>query len=70
MQIRRKIVLKRCIAIRMFSQLLPVDPDLTVHIDPIKINDDLLARHTGRQGEALAVPADASIQTAAAIASR
>ena len=46
------------------SEELAVEPDVAVHIDPVKLDDDLLAG-SGRKREALPIPAGAVREIAA-----
>ena len=51
-------------------EVLAVDPDIAVHIDPVKFHEYLLPAPGFRCGEGAAIPADSSWQVAAAAAGR
>ena len=69
-QMRRQIVCERDIAVRTFSEIVTVDPNLTVAIDAVKVDEDLFPLAVHGHRECLAIPAEATGQRAAAGAGR
>ena len=56
-QVGREVVAETHVSTRALAQKMPVDPDLAVHVNTVKIDGDFLAFVRFRKRESLAIPA-------------